>query len=443
MLHLYMSLDHALPKAGYLKVSLPSTLTHVFTTCNAWKLGTTLKAPKTGLIVGTVSTGYCTFASDLSANTAYGVALGRTAATGAEGVHAPIGLQTRMNALSNNGPVLDNNPVFDSAVVLAAAGTMTVTVAKTTATTAKVYPGESYTTLWTFDFSSLGANTVIPVPYDIVLTLGKPTGKDRIQSVLTTATAWVKYPHTYGDWTWTATCTNKVHGKPNAAKPADSPKMTGTPKCAIDATNKQKLTISVTDAKDGIAKTATVPLGSFSMSFEIPVKNPSDLIGVSPKASAKICNPTMEVYALYAAADASDLKVTKPAATNGKIDVLLSFGVNPETAVEIKKGVAIYSLPFALVKGSADGTILAAVWVADKSCNLPCKATANDNVIAPHITNAIEFDFKIPMAVPNDRTMAAIDCKDDDAAADHLTVFGSSVSSKSWGKTGSCFFRGK
>lgn len=144
-----MSLDNALPAAGFLRVTLPSGLSHAFSTCNAFALGATFKAPTTFTHVGTVSGSgsifFCTFSAAMAANTAYGVALGVASSTATAGVYAPIGLQTRMNSNSaKQGPVMDSNPVFDSAVVIAAPATLDITFAKATADAEKKYPGDSY-----------------------------------------------------------------------------------------------------------------------------------------------------------------------------------------------------------------------------------------------------------------------------------------------------------
>lgn len=58
------------------------------------------------------------------------------------------------------------------------------------------------------------------------------------------------------------------------------------------------------------------------------------------------------------------------------------------------------------------------------------------------MVNAIEIDYTIPYAIPDDRTEATIVCKDDDTAKNHMTVYGSSVSSNKWGKSGSCWYFG-
>ena len=75
---------------------------------------------------------------------------------------------------TNIGPVLDSNPVFDSVAVGAAADSLIVTVTKTsTADQAKIYPGESYSATFAFEFGNFAANNIISPPYNLVMTLGK------------------------------------------------------------------------------------------------------------------------------------------------------------------------------------------------------------------------------------------------------------------------------
>jgi hypothetical protein len=111
-----------------------------------------------------------------------------------------------MNNAANAGPVMDINRVFDSVNVDATAPTFTLAQAKVTATgaTAKEFPGETAEVEWTFTMSSWAATKVIKAPFNIVMTLG--AAGSRVQD--STASAWVKYPVTYDDWTWVTTCTN-------------------------------------------------------------------------------------------------------------------------------------------------------------------------------------------------------------------------------------------
>jgi hypothetical protein len=58
------------------------------------------------------------------------------------------------SATSNIGPVFDTNQVFDSVAVGAASVALGVEVSKTLAADqAKVYPSESYSTTFIFDFA--------------------------------------------------------------------------------------------------------------------------------------------------------------------------------------------------------------------------------------------------------------------------------------------------
>jgi hypothetical protein len=67
----------------------------------------------------------CTFASALTANTAYGMEI-VGAAMAASGTWAPVTMETRMNKVADAGPVMDVNRVFDSMNVQAAAATITM-----------------------------------------------------------------------------------------------------------------------------------------------------------------------------------------------------------------------------------------------------------------------------------------------------------------------------
>lgn len=82
-------------------------------------------------------------------------------------------------ATATTGPILGDNPVFDSAVVIGVPATLGLTVGKTTATAAKDFPGESYVSTWAFDFTGFASTVKINAPYNIVLDLRKPAGTDR------------------------------------------------------------------------------------------------------------------------------------------------------------------------------------------------------------------------------------------------------------------------
>lgn len=85
------------------------------------------------------------------------------------------------NAETYTGPVMGDNSVFDSAVVLSAPAILGVTVDKTTTTAAKDFPGDSYVSRWVFDFKSFVSTVKIKSPYNIILDIRKPSiGVDRI-----------------------------------------------------------------------------------------------------------------------------------------------------------------------------------------------------------------------------------------------------------------------
>lgn len=125
--------------------------------------------------------------------------------------------------------------------------------------------------------------------------------------------------------------------------------------------------------------------------------------------------------------------------TAGTVAVLLSFGVKPGDTDDKLYGAAVYSRPYAMLKATITATM---GWVDGKTCNIACKTSSNAAPITPYLTNAIELDWKVPVEVPADRTEATIVCDDDDSAANHLTIFASSVSSNKWGASGSCWYSG-
>lgn len=167
------------------------------------------------------------------------------------------------------------------------------------------------------------------------MTMSNPAsgvGKSRAVST----TTWVRYPITYEPWAWTATCKSLQFGKTNATDATKSPKMnTPAPKCELDKTNKQQLTIHVTDVKDNLAATTAVPWGQFVFKMEMSVKNPSNHIESSPVIGAFIENPTTkERLAVMAAKAFTGLKVKPALASTGTTAVLVSFGVDPSLAAQ-------------------------------------------------------------------------------------------------------------
>lgn len=79
-----------------------------------------------------------------------------------------------MSSAADQGPVRDNNVVFDSINTEANAPTFTLAITKKVATpTATDYPGDTSTVHWTMTFGSAWlATKVLPQPWHIKMTLG-------------------------------------------------------------------------------------------------------------------------------------------------------------------------------------------------------------------------------------------------------------------------------
>jgi hypothetical protein len=88
----------------------------------------------------------------------------------------------------------------------------------------------------------------------------------------------------------------------------------------------------------------------------------------------------------------------------------VSFGVNPNDANEITKGVGIYSTPYCLVAGGGG-------FGADFKSNCGISTAfltakpKSDGADILEVMNAIELNWALPYAVPSDRTVADIVCK--------------------------------
>jgi len=222
-------------------------MTHTVTSVTHWAVAAgslanpaVAGAAATGTFSGT-NPWYCSFATALAAETAYGLALGAAGSTATAGIYAPVALQTRMNTATGAtvfGPVLDSNPVFDSVAVGAASVELGLAVTKTaTADQAKQFPGESYSTTLAFEFGNFADTTKIEAPYNLVMTLTGGTSRVQGAAPTTIPTAgytWVKYPHTYENWVWTPTCTNTLFGIADATDATKNPKMnTPAPACTL------------------------------------------------------------------------------------------------------------------------------------------------------------------------------------------------------------------
>ena len=110
------------------------------------------------------------------------------------------------------------------------------------------------------------------------------------------------------------------------------------------------------------------------------------------------------------------LSVTKP---SGQLDsqatALVSFGKDPVATTEVAKGVGIYSTPFCLA-GSGSGNAYTTDYISN--CGLTATiaktTTGVDDPVTPghgiELVNAIEINWALPYAIPNDRTVADIVC---------------------------------
>lgn len=132
-LSIFFSMDCDLPKAGYLMVGIPSASSHAVTATgvHVWALGTSFavpaKATNAGSCVFETNVLKCSFASDLTKNTAYGMVIPGSGAV--VGSFAPITMETRMNKLATAGPVMDTNRVFDAIATAAAPAAVTLAAA--------------------------------------------------------------------------------------------------------------------------------------------------------------------------------------------------------------------------------------------------------------------------------------------------------------------------
>jgi hypothetical protein len=117
---------------------------------------------------------------------------------------------------------------------------------------------------------------------------------------------WERYPVTYDEWTWVATCTNTQFG-PDDADPATPPPVTTlvnkTPACSVV---NGALVIKMTEDLTSTDWT------NFKMIFSISVKLPSNFIKAGTTLDATIVDPNSNN--LYASATqlTSLFKVTKP-----------------------------------------------------------------------------------------------------------------------------------
>jgi len=171
------------------------------------------------------------------------------------------------------GPVIDTNPVFDSAHTLAAPPTTMSLVATPDATsTTKSDPLGSYTVAWAFTFG-FAEGEYVAAPYDIVLTLGSNGGRAAPLSTASGANSWEKYPVTYDGWTWGTTCTNTQFGKTPDTADTETPTMVNkTPACAVDAAGSMVIRVADEDL-------TSTDWSTFLMKFDIGITNPGNKLG--------------------------------------------------------------------------------------------------------------------------------------------------------------------
>lgn len=93
---------------------------------------------------------------------------------------------------SDSGPIIDTNPVFDSAFVMTATKTMTIVTTKHDSDVAKEYPSDSYRVNFLMQLQAFTDLDNVTVPYDIVFELQDTTST----------------PIKYEDYTWVGACTN-------------------------------------------------------------------------------------------------------------------------------------------------------------------------------------------------------------------------------------------
>jgi len=433
-------------------IGLPTGASHtpaVTTTSfpHVWPLTTSLTPPTTVVNKGTCTwsspTLKCSFATALTKNTAYGLAMPGSGAV--VGSWAPITISTRMNNLATAGPVMDTNRVFDSINTDAAAAAMTLAQAKITASgaTAKEFPGETAEVEWTFTMSAWAATKVIKAPYNIVITLGK--GGSRVQD--TTSTTWIKYPVTYDDWTWVTTCTNTQFGIDDADTSDKIPAVTmktTAPKCSVV---NNALVIPVDQ------DLTSTDFSTFKMKFKISVKMPTNKIGTGTTVDAYLADPASNNVYAVATQLTGFLPVTKP---SGQADTqatgLVSFGKNPNDATEITRGVGVYSTPYCMIATTANSG-----FGDDYFSNCGVSSVIDAATVASvgtkvlEVVNAIEVAWALPYEIPNDRTYADIVCQTQQVSGsnnaatryskDPLRVFQSSVMAAGFG-TGNCFYMG-
>lgn len=191
-----------------------------------------------------------------------------------------------MNSGTTAGPVRDVNKVFDSVNTDAAPKAFTLATAIPTTSSTKVYPGDTTEVTWTFTMATWAATDSIKAPYNIKMKLGLSPSRVQATTGLSGATiAWEKYPVTYDEWTWVATCTNTQFG-PDDADPATPPPVTTlvnkTPACSV--VNGELVIVMTEDL-------TSTDWTNFKMIFTISVKLPSNYLRAGTTVDAWFVDP--------------------------------------------------------------------------------------------------------------------------------------------------------
>jgi len=134
-----------------------------------------------------------------------------------------------------------------------------------------------------------------------VLTLGTKAARAQVAA----STAWEKYPLTYDQWTWVATCTNTQYGIDDADTTDSTPATTlktKVPKCTAKG---QVLTIPIDEDFSKIGSTN-------KLIFKISVKLPTNFVGTGTSVTATINDPNSNNVWAKAAALSGFASVSHP-----------------------------------------------------------------------------------------------------------------------------------
>jgi hypothetical protein len=191
-----------------------------------------------------------------------------------------------MNSGTTAGPVRDLNRVFDSVNTAAAPLAFTLAAAIPTTSSTKVYPGDTTEVTWTFTMPTWTTTDSVKAPFNINMKLGLSPSRVQATTGLNGATiAWEKYPVTYDEWTWVATCTNTQFGPDDtdlATPPPVTTLVNKTPACSVV---NGELVIKMTEDLTSTDWT------NFKMIFSISVKLPSNFIKAGTTVDASYRDP--------------------------------------------------------------------------------------------------------------------------------------------------------